>query len=75
MQAFAALGGLSSGLFAVLTSLSTAITHRIVIYKFIKQFYSDEDGLIYALKENSDTLEIADIDENQPLNQNFTIYE
>ena len=62
------LGGLSSALFAVLTALSTAITHRIVIAKFIKRFYSDNQGNIYALYESSEpTYELEDIDDTKTI--------
>jgi len=52
LQVIATLGGLSAGLFSLIKFISTPITHRIVISKFIKQFYSDHDGKIYMLKSN-----------------------
>jgi len=36
LQILATIGGLSSGLFGVIKVISTAITHRIVVSKFIK---------------------------------------
>jgi len=52
LQVIATFGGLSAGLFGIITSISTPITHSIVISKFIKQFYSDHNGKIYKLKPN-----------------------
>ena len=52
LQVIATLGGLSAGLFGLIKSISTPITHSIVISKFIKLFHSDHNAKIYMLKSN-----------------------
>jgi len=52
LELFAEIGGLGGGIFALMAFFCTEVTYMLIINKFVKLFYTNEEGEIYSLESD-----------------------
>jgi len=52
MELLAEIGGLGGGIFGIMAFFCTEVTYMLIINKFIKLFYTNNEGEIYNIESD-----------------------